>query len=175
MSKIIGITAGTPVPQADWEQTDSNKADYIKNKPDLSKLEVPIASSDTYGIVKVKSGYGIDIKQDGYLRVACANGPVIKERKDQYRPITPHYLEVAVKEVIADVMNSMVRTFWDGDVWGYDDGTDVSVSEDNLHNVKGEFVGQIIIIKDLGEMIPVAYMYLGNDGTKNYWTKLNAV
>lgn len=33
MAKIIGNTTATPNPQADWNQTDSTKADYIKNKP----------------------------------------------------------------------------------------------------------------------------------------------
>lgn len=35
-SKIIGNTTATPNPQPDWNQTDPTKADYIKNKPDLS-------------------------------------------------------------------------------------------------------------------------------------------
>lgn len=33
MAKIIGNTTATPNPQADWNQTDSTKTDYIKNKP----------------------------------------------------------------------------------------------------------------------------------------------
>ena len=33
MAKIIGGTACTPLKQSDWNQTDPNKADYIKNKP----------------------------------------------------------------------------------------------------------------------------------------------
>lgn len=32
MAKIIGNTTATPNPQPDWAQTDSTKADYIKNK-----------------------------------------------------------------------------------------------------------------------------------------------
>lgn len=55
MSKIIGNTTATSNPQSDWAQTDSTKANYIKNKPDydgsiaeiLSRLDaleyVPIA------------------------------------------------------------------------------------------------------------------------------------
>lgn len=34
---IIGDTTATPNPQPDWNQTDSTKADYIKNKPDIQK------------------------------------------------------------------------------------------------------------------------------------------
>ncbi len=33
MLKIIGNTTATPNPRPDWNQTDSTKADYIKNKP----------------------------------------------------------------------------------------------------------------------------------------------
>lgn len=35
MVKIIGNTTATPNPRPDWAQTDSTKADYIKNKPTI--------------------------------------------------------------------------------------------------------------------------------------------
>ena len=35
MAKIIGNTTATPNPRPDWAQTDSTKADYIKNKPEV--------------------------------------------------------------------------------------------------------------------------------------------
>lgn len=35
MAKIIGNTTATPNPRPDWEQTDTTKADYIKNKPTI--------------------------------------------------------------------------------------------------------------------------------------------
>ena len=38
MAKIIGNTTATPNPRPDWEQTDDAKADYIKNKPDLTDI-----------------------------------------------------------------------------------------------------------------------------------------
>ena len=38
MVKIIGNTTATPNPRPDWNQTDKAKADYIKNKPDLSEI-----------------------------------------------------------------------------------------------------------------------------------------
>ena len=34
MAKIIGNTVGIPNPQTDWDQTDTTKADYLKNKPE---------------------------------------------------------------------------------------------------------------------------------------------
>lgn len=34
--KIRGNTVGTTMPRPDWNQTDPTKADYIKNKPDIS-------------------------------------------------------------------------------------------------------------------------------------------
>lgn len=40
MTKIIGNTTATPNPKPDWNQTDPTKADYIKNKPDLSGVGV---------------------------------------------------------------------------------------------------------------------------------------
>ena len=38
MSKIIGNTTATPVPRSNWEQTDKNKVDYIRNKPTLGAI-----------------------------------------------------------------------------------------------------------------------------------------
>lgn len=35
MAKIIGNTTATPTPISDWSQTNPNKADYIKNKPEI--------------------------------------------------------------------------------------------------------------------------------------------
>ena len=36
MNKIVGNPTITPYPRPDWNQTDETKADFIKNKPDLS-------------------------------------------------------------------------------------------------------------------------------------------
>ena len=36
MREIVGNTTTTPVPKSDWAQPDPNKADYIKNKPNLN-------------------------------------------------------------------------------------------------------------------------------------------
>ena len=43
MAKIIGGTATSSMPIPDWNQTNPNRADYIKNKPDIAKLEQDIA------------------------------------------------------------------------------------------------------------------------------------
>ena len=47
---IIGNTTATPYPRPDWNQTDSSKADYIKNKPVLSK----VATTGSYNDLKDK-------------------------------------------------------------------------------------------------------------------------
>lgn len=51
MAKIIGNTVGVPNPQTDWNQTDSTKADYIKNKPNM----------DLYGNALIGSASGSSI------------------------------------------------------------------------------------------------------------------
>lgn len=47
MGKIIGDIAGTPNPQPDWSQNDETKADYIKNKPNLSLLSLDVANHES--------------------------------------------------------------------------------------------------------------------------------
>ena len=52
-TKIIGDIAGVPNPKSDWLQNDERKADYIKNKPDLSAYANALkgnASGDVVGI-----------------------------------------------------------------------------------------------------------------------------
>ena len=136
-----------------------------------------LATNTTPGLVKgTENGdYGIMISQNGDVQIRRATSDDITARKHTSRPIVPANLKQAVTSVFADAANAMVFEFWDGDIWAYDDGTDVSVSVDNLDNVKGNFIGQIIIIKDLGEMIPCAFMYLGTDHQKHYWTALQAL
>jgi hypothetical protein len=54
-SKLNGIEAGAEVNvQVDWNQTDTDADDYIKNKPSIpSPYSLPTASSSTLGGVKI--------------------------------------------------------------------------------------------------------------------------
>ena len=45
MSKIIGNPVGTTLPKPDWNQTDPNKGDYIKNKPDVEALKTLVGDT----------------------------------------------------------------------------------------------------------------------------------
>lgn len=48
MSKIIGNPTVTPPPKPDWNQTDSTKGDYIKNKPNIDeKIETAIGDIES--------------------------------------------------------------------------------------------------------------------------------
>ena len=40
--KIIGVTVGTTLPKPDFNQKDSRKGDYIKNKPDFEGLKTEV-------------------------------------------------------------------------------------------------------------------------------------
>ncbi len=152
-----------------------------------------IATNDTHGIVKGESEgkYGIMVSSTGEIQIRRATTDDINARKHTSRPIVPANLKQAVTSVfedvygevyvetgklkslvsslIADVMNSIVLSFWDGDVWPE---KDISVSVDNLENVPGEFVGQIIYIRTPTPAYEV-YMYLGCDVMSlHVWTKL---
>lgn len=45
--KIIGDTTATPNPRPDWNQDDSTKASYIKNKPDIDALISRVSALET--------------------------------------------------------------------------------------------------------------------------------
>lgn len=49
--KIRGNTVGTTMPRSDWNQTDPSKADFIKNKPDLTPA----------GIGAAPAGFGLGV------------------------------------------------------------------------------------------------------------------
>ena len=49
MREIIGNTTTTPTPQSDWEQPNSAKPDYIKNKPKVLTEEEVIDLIGEYG------------------------------------------------------------------------------------------------------------------------------
>ena len=49
MPKVIGNTTATPTPQADWNQTNTAKPDYIKNKPEILTEEQIIALIEQHG------------------------------------------------------------------------------------------------------------------------------
>lgn len=64
---IRGNTVGLPNPQADWNQTDTKKADYIKNKPtgDIANAKAHLGNkSNPHGVTAEQvgaapSGYGL--------------------------------------------------------------------------------------------------------------------
>lgn len=45
---VVGIPVGTPAAQADWDQIDESKADYIKNKPNLFEIKGLIKTVQSY-------------------------------------------------------------------------------------------------------------------------------
>ena len=60
MPKIIGDITTTPMAVPDWNQTDSTKADYIKNKPDVSSINSLKYYGDANIVPTEKKEYTID-------------------------------------------------------------------------------------------------------------------
>ena len=46
--KIIGVTVGTTLPKPNFKQTDPNKGDYIRNKPDFDGLKTKVDTIDGF-------------------------------------------------------------------------------------------------------------------------------
>ena len=59
MAKIIGNTTATPNPQPNWTQTDSTKADYIKNKPEVGET---VTAKIENGVLIIRQAPGIIAK-----------------------------------------------------------------------------------------------------------------
>lgn len=92
---IKGNTVGTPIPRPDFNQTDSKKADYIKNKP----VENPRAA-DEGKFLRAKNGKW---EPDGNVATLGADGkipleqlPVDSElRDDSENPVMNHVVKAA--------------------------------------------------------------------------------
>lgn len=122
MSKIIGNTTATPNPRPDWNQTDANKADYIKNKPDT--LPNPHALTFTGAATGTYDGSGattINIPvNDGADQVALHNeDPLahedIREEISQLSSEKVDKTEVAimVETEVEDAKGSIVQSIID--------------------------------------------------------------
>ena len=75
MSKIIGNTVATPMTIPDWNQDNPNRADYIKNKPEIvskeyvdEKLE-NIDASTPKKVIEFDNGLSIESREDGIYLV----------------------------------------------------------------------------------------------------------
>ena len=74
MAKIIGNTTATPNPRPDWAQTDSTKADYIKNKPtvltegEIIELIASNGSGNVEGAVSYSKSQDLTAKQKEMAR-----------------------------------------------------------------------------------------------------------
>lgn len=66
-----------------------NLEEYVK--------KTDVASSDNPGVVKISSPNGIKIYAGGVLAIDRANEGEIIAKKDQYKPITPGFLDIATK------------------------------------------------------------------------------
>lgn len=84
MAKIIGNTTATPNPKPDWNQTDENKADYIKNKPTI------LSEEDIAQLIAENGGSGSSID------------PAILQRKlELWQPNTEYKVGDVVVEQLA--------------------------------------------------------------------------
>lgn len=74
------------------EEKEVDLTDYIK--------KTDYATTDKTGVVKVKSTYGTGvIESNGQLFIVAAEEGAIDAKSSRYKPITPAYLDYAVKSV----------------------------------------------------------------------------
>ena len=76
MAKIIGNTTATPNPNPDWNQTDPTKADYIKNKPDLSNIGNGGITKNYIARIQVNESLRIDPDLTSGIYLLCKGASV---------------------------------------------------------------------------------------------------
>lgn len=115
MREIIGNTTATPNPRPDWKQTDSTKADYIRNKPTkLSDFENDIPAEEIYVPEEIYVGDG-DMPEESTIQI-------ILDAADE---------EQALKDELKDYIDEELAKFPGGGTGG----PDISVSD---YGAKGD-------------------------------------
>ena len=70
MAKIVGGTASTPMVIPDWEQNNPLKADYIKNKPFVPKIDNEAVSNDIWSSKTIADRFCLPFTEKGNV-VTC--------------------------------------------------------------------------------------------------------
>lgn len=85
-------------------RVNSDKTIDILDGTDLSAYvkNIDYATSNKGGVVKIQSGKGVNIQDNGVLYIAQASDTDITARESQFYPITPRKLNLAVKSALSD-------------------------------------------------------------------------
>jgi hypothetical protein len=129
MSKIIGNTTTTPVPRSDWAQTNPEKVDFIKNKPDIlteedvvqivkdngvqSESLAPVATSGSFNDLKHKPSIVLSLNDEGVLclNVIYSYGEEDEEQAVIYEESGDRAGVTIVKAYNATVTNNELEVF----------------------------------------------------------------
>ena len=98
MAKIIGNTTATPNPRPDWSQTDSAKADYIKNKPELAN----VATTGSYSDLKDTPVITNEIDDNGVVYLNNTNNGT-GGGSDSSQFVTKDYVDSLFSSYITDI------------------------------------------------------------------------
>ena len=80
--KIRGNTVGTTMPRPDWEQIDPRKADYIKNKPDLSEYVKDAIKQNPESVKEVVEDW---LNEHPEATTTVADGSITVEKLAAYK------------------------------------------------------------------------------------------
>ncbi len=85
-------------------RVNSDKTIDILDGTDLSAYvkNTDYATSNKGGVVKIQSGKGVNIQDNGVLYIAQSSDADIAARESQFYPITPRKLNLAVKSALSD-------------------------------------------------------------------------
>ena len=98
MSKITGNTTATPMPLADWSQTDASKADYIKNKPNIPTKTSELANDSNFVTLsdvpdEIYVGNG-DMPEGATIQILTDGSDAEQELKDELKEYIDEQLGV---------------------------------------------------------------------------------
>ena len=175
MAKIIGNTTATPMPVADWNQNNSKKADYIKNRThyvDYATELIVADTTETEAISIVNNSLFDDnfsylITVDG-VKYVCA----VYNNRDGEICLGDSRIYIVDEYYVPDLSNPIdvpfnIVSWLDGDLWSEHAVVDVYYPDTNTHTIKiekitGEEVHQldekfipnsIARVSDIGDVV----------------------
>jgi len=80
------------------EVKDANNVSFVNGET----ATIPTATANQLGLVKSNPNNGVSVSNDGKLNTAAATDNDISERTQEYKPIVPKKLDLAVKTSITD-------------------------------------------------------------------------
>jgi len=132
MGKIIGNTTATPNPRPDWNQTDSTKADYIKNKPTIFTEDEIKTLINTDAPDEIYVGDG-EMPSDATIQIIMDGSDEEQALKDELKDyIDGEFNKIDFEAIKEEIRVAVIESLGGNPIFGYVDENNNIIVSGNL-------------------------------------------